>query len=335
MEVSLVEPRTARAAARRWLAALASLKLTLVFLALLGAGVVATYLGGAGSVWLLVLPLALFAVNLGCAVITNGVFRRQTALLTFHLALLAIVLLIAAGRLTFLKGQLELSTGETFRGDLTQFESGPWHPSRLAEISFTNHGFAIDYSPGVKRNQTRNTVSWNDESGRRRVAVIGDQQPLALKGYRFYTSFNKGFAPLFTWHPARGPARRGTVHLPAYPIHEYRQSREWTLPDTDVAVWVMLKFDEVLLDPARRSEFRVPREHTLVVRAGAERRELKPGERYMLPQGVLVYEGVTTWMGYNVFFDWTMPWLLAAGLLAVASLAWHFWNKFAARPWER
>jgi cytochrome c biogenesis protein len=59
-----------------------------------------------------------------------------------------------------------------------------------------------------------------------------------------------------------------------------------------------------------------------------------PGERYVLPQGTLVYEGLTAWMGYAVFYDWTIPWLLAAAAAAVASLSVHFWRKFAARPWD-
>jgi cytochrome c biogenesis protein len=28
-----------------------------------------------------------------------------------------------------------------------------------------------------------------------------------------------------------------------------------------------------------------------------------------------------------------MPWLLAACIVAVVSLAWHLWRKFSARPW--
>jgi hypothetical protein len=39
-------------------------------------------------------------------------------------------------------------------------------------------------------------------------------------------------------------------------------------------------------------------------------------------------------MGYTVFSDWTMPWLIAACILAVASLGWHFGRRFAATPWD-
>jgi len=315
------------------LARLASPKFTLVALSLLAAGVLAAYRSETHSDWLLAVPLGLCAINLACAVLTNAVFRCQTALLVFHLALIAIVLLAAAGRLTYLKGRVELSTGETFAGALTEAVSGPWHPWRLDRVAFTNRGFEIRYNARIKRDRTFNAVSWTDAAGTRE-AVIGDTQPLVLEGYRFYTSPNKGFAPLFTWYPAGGAPSRGTVHLPSYPMHEYRQAQEWTPPGADVALWIMLQFDEVLLDPERPSEFRLPVRHLLVVRSGAERVELAPGGRFALPQGTLVYEGLTTWMGYGVFFDWTLPWLLAACLLALASVAWHFWKKFSAEPWS-
>lgn len=317
----------------RLLSPLASLRLTLGALSLLAVNVLLSYRNEVRSDWMLALPLGLLAINLLGAVATNPVFRRQTALLVFHLALIAIALLAAAGRLTYLTGQLELSTGATFEGELAQVERGPWHWGRIGEVSFTNNGFTIDYSPGLKRNRTRNAVTWNDTDGHERGEEIGDQQPLVLNGYSFYTSPNKGFAPLFTWLPAQGTPQRGTIHLPSYPMHEHGQALEWTPPGTDVRLWVMLKFEEALLDPAKPWQFRPPQEHALVLRVGEDRSELKPGERYLLPQGVLVYEGLTTWMGYTVFYDWTLPWLLAAGMLAVASLAWHYWRKFAAQPW--
>lgn len=322
--------------AAAWLRRFASLRLTLAVLAMLGAGVIANDPATGGTAWLLVVPLFVGGLNLSAAVLTNPVFRQQTALLMFHLALLALVVLAAAGRLTYLKGQLELAEGEVFNGQLTRSESGPWHRSRLERAQFVNDGFTIRYEKGVRRAETRNTVRWLDDTGGEQRAVIGDNEPLVRYGYRFYTSFNKGFAPVFMWHPAAGSApQRGTINLPAYPIHEYRQALEWTLPGTQVTLWTMLQFDEVLLDPEQVSRFRLPGRHTLVVRIGDIRHELAPGAHLTLPQGTLVYERLSTWMGYTVFYDWTLPWLFVACLLAVASLAWHFWKKFSAQPWDR
>lgn len=320
----------------RVLGALASLKLSLAILAALGAGILTAYLSAAPATWALAAPLAAFALNLLAAVATNPVFRRKTPLLIFHLALIAVILLLAAGRLTYLKGQLELAEGEVFDGQLTQEESGPWHPRRLDVLRFSNEGFTISYAKGVRRGATRNRVAWAAPDGSVQRTVIGDQDPLVLSGYRFYTTHNKGFAPTFTWYASSGAAPvTGTVHLPAYPLHEHKQALEWVPPGGKAPLWVMLQFDEVILDPAKPSEFRLPSGHLIVVRAGEARYELKPGERVSLAEGVLEYNGLRVWMGYTVFYDFTLPWLLAACLLAVMSLAWHFWGKFSARPWDK
>jgi cytochrome c biogenesis protein ResB len=319
----------------RALVRLASLKLTLVFLALLGASIVLAYRQEVPATWIVAPPLALLALNLIAAVATNAVFRRQSALLVFHLALIALLLLLAAGRLTYLKGQLELTDGEEFDGQLTSVEAGPWHPWRLDRVRFVNEGFSIDYAPGMKRGPTRNALRYMDDDGAPQAAVIGDNEPLVRRGYRFYTSHNKGFAPTFLWRPgAGGEPVLGSVHLPSYPIHEYRQARDWQPPGSRERLWVMLHFDEAIFDPQRPWEFHLPRDHTLVVRVGETRHELRPGDSLALADGTLVYQGLRAWMGYNVFYDWTIPWLLAASFVAVASLAWHFWSKFASRPWD-
>lgn len=320
--------------ARAVLQAIASLRLTLAILLLLGLGTVAALTETVPPTWALSVPLTLCALNLGAAITTNAAFRRQMPLLIFHLALLAVIVLVALGRMTYLKGHVEVSEGEVFSGELTESESGPWHVSRLDRVRFANLGFDIEYQPGIKRAGTRNRVVWVDAAGIERQGMIGDTVPLVLHGYRFYTSFNKGFAPKFLWQPASGAAHRGTIHLPAYPLHEYRQALEWTPPGSDQLLWTQLQFDEVLLDPERPSQFRLPEQHRLVVRYGESRQELRPGDRLPLPGGVLRYEGLTAWMGYTVFYDWTIPWLLAACALAVISLGLHFWSKFRSRPWD-
>lgn len=313
---------------------LASTRLTLLVIALLALGVMLYDPSAGRGAWLLVAPLTLAALNLLGAILSNGVLRRNAALLMFHFALLAIVVLVAAGRLTYLKGQLELAEGETFSGQLTKMESGPWHRSRLEQAAFRNDGYRIRYAKGVKRAETRNAVQWMDDSGQSQHAVIGDHTPLTRLGYHFYTSFNKGFAPVFVWQGRGAAPQRGSINLPSYPIHEYGQALTWTLPGTQTPVWTMLQFDEVLLDPLRPSELRVPKRHSLVLRLAGERHELTPGMQLALPEGVLTYERLTLWMGYTVFYDWTLPWLAAACFFAVAALAWYFWRKFAAQPWD-
>lgn len=314
---------------------LGSLKLTLVILVALGIGVLVAYFSATRTVWALVAPLVLCAVNLLAAIATNGIFRRQLPLLVFHLCLLTLILLVAAGRLTYLKGHLELTDGTWFEGQLTTSEAGPWHFGALDRVSFGSDGFRIDYAPGIRRGPTRNAVRYVDERGRLAQAVIGDQVPLVLHGYRFYTSPNKGFAPTFAWQQAGGREPVvGSVHLPAYPLHEYRQAQTWQLPGSGTEAWTLLEFDGNLLDPEKPDQFKLPGEHRLILRIGEGRWALQPGQAVDLPDGRLTYLGIRAWMGYTVFYDWTIPWLLAAALAAVGALGWHFWRKFASRPWN-
>lgn len=315
------------------LTAVASLNLTLIALILLGLGVVVAYVNEAGKTWPMVLPLLLLALNLLSAIVTRPVFRRQLPLLVFHLALLALIALVAAGRLSYLKGWVKLIDGESFAGQLGELDAGPLHRNRLADISFSNAGFSIEYQSGMRRGPTQNRVRVRDSNGIERERVIGDQDPLVLDGYRFYTSSNKGFAPIFLWQPKGGEPQLGSLMLPSYPINDFNQSIEWTPPGSTTVVWVALELDAPVVDPERASTFRLPKRHRLILRFGDVRHELVPGAAVELAEGRLVYQGLRTWMGYQVFHDWTIPWMLAACFIAVASLAAHFWRKFASRPW--
>lgn len=332
---------------------LASVKLALVIIAALVAGVLISYLSAVHTTWVLVVPLALLAVNLSAAVATNAAFWRQKGLLIFHLALIAIILLIAADRLTYLRGTLELTKDVLFDGNLTSYEAGPLHSWHLKDVKFVQEGFEIDYGPGtanqgfipdsqktadsargVRRGETRNRVRWQDGKGIWHSEVIGDINPLEVEGYQFFTTGNKGFSPMFIWTPDGGAPVTGSINLPSYPLHEFKQYLEWTPPGSNLKLWTQLQFDEVILNPYKPSQFRLPERHKIVIRRDDNRHELQPGESVNLPGGVLKYQGLTTWMGYNVVHDWTIGWLFSACMVAMASLTWHFWQKFAARPWQ-
>lgn len=315
-------------------AALASLKLTLLGIVLLGLTSVAVYQFDHSATPWLAGPMLLLALNLAAAVATNGAFRRQLPLLVFHLALISLALLAAASRLSYLKGSAEITEGSAFAG-LGQAESGPLHRGQIDAVRFVNEGFEITYLPGPMRDRTVNRVRWIDEAGTERLGDIEDNQPLVLFGYRFYPTGNKGFAPLLFWQPKLGVPTLGAVHLPSYPVNASWQARAWQPEGSLDELLVMLEIPAPLIPADQASRFRLPEQHTLVVRRQNERWELKPGDRTILPDGVLEYRGLRTWMGYTVFYDWTIPWLLAACLAAVLSLAWHFWTKFAATPWNK
>ena len=307
---------------RRLTAHFGSLRTTLALLALLAAVVLAR-----PAFAPLAIAFGLLALNLVAALFVHPLLRRQLPLLVFHLALLALLLLVGWGRLAALDGRFELTQGVVFDGRLMDQDAGPLYDEPLHRLAFVHNGFEIDYAPGHQRGATRNAVAWRGEDGAARSAVIGDHRPLVIDGHRIYTSPNKGFAPLLRWLPARGEPVLGAVHLPSFPMHELRQSREWVLPDGR-EVWVMLQFDETLIDPDKAGSFRLPEKHRLIVRIGPTRATLAPGERLAIDGGSLVYEGLRTWMGYRVAYDPSLPWLLAASLLASLALAAHYVRKF-------
>jgi cytochrome c biogenesis protein len=316
------------------LARVASTRLTRVLLALLAAAIIVGSRNEALAPVLLALALAALALNFVAAIIARPIFRRQAPLLVVHLALFAVVVLVGLGQLTRLSGRFELTQGVPFDGTLMDRDAGPWHRSQLDRVVFRHDGFEIEYAPGLKRGRTRNAVQWLDELGGVQRAVIGDHEPLVLRGYRFTTTPNKGFAPVFTWQANRSrEIVQGAVHLPSYPAHQLRQARAWALPDGG-EIWIKLASEEMLIDPDRPGAFQLPRVKDVIVRMDEARAEMRVGDTVELPGGRLHYAGLRTWMGYRVFHDWTLPWLLVASTLAALALGLHFWLRFRGEPWD-
>lgn len=316
-----------------WLERLGSLRLTLLGIVVLGVGAwhVAERPEESSFAAPLIVPLAILSANLVAAIVCNKGFRRSPGLLAFHLALLALVILGAISRLTYLEGRTEVAAGQTF-SELIERKQGPWHRDRTGEAPFTNHGFTVSYLAGLRRDQTVNRVSWRDEWGIQRTAEIGDQVPLVIHGYRFYTTSNKGFAALFRWEPAAGEPELGTVNFPSYPLYADAQNASWRLGGNDIQV--TLNIGKTLIDAGKDDSFRMPESHTLTLDLGWRVATMSPGDTLVLPTGRVVYVALSTWMGYSVIYDWTVPWLLAACALAVLALGWHFWSKFSLRPWQ-
>ena len=115
---------------------LASLRLTLVGMALLGVGAALSYDNPVSTpVWVLICPLALLAVNLFAAILSNPHINRRGGLLLFHVGLLLIVILAAVGRLTRMDGRIELTEGGAFAPeDLTDVHQGIWHTGALDRV---------------------------------------------------------------------------------------------------------------------------------------------------------------------------------------------------------
>ncbi|NGZ05971.1 MAG: cytochrome c biogenesis protein ResB [Magnetococcales bacterium] len=277
----------------------------------------------------------LFLVNLLAFLWCSSFFRTRPGLLVFHAALGLFLILAGVGRLTWMEGNVEVAVGEWFEGVPMTMTQGPLHDGGIGQIRFLNEGFTITYDVGLKRGPTRNRVAWRDGQGGMVRGVIGDDYPLVLRHYRFYTTSNKGFAPILTWQPEGGQPVRAAFHLPSYPLFA-DQTNTWSFPNQGPTITATLVLKEPVLDESRPGQFRLPEQPTLklAVRDGPEA-QMQPGARLALPNGGVVFEGLTSWMGYRIHYDRTRSWLLATLLVGVAGLGWHYRTRFQARDWDQ
>lgn len=314
---------------------LASLKITLVGMVLLAVGAGLSYGNPQDTpMWVLVVPMALLAVNLSAAIATNPKINQQPGLLVFHVSLFLIVVLAAIGRLTHLDAHLELVVGTEFTPDsLLETKSGPLHMGDLDQVHFIQGPYTVDYAPGIKRGLTFSHVSVKTPTGKWEQRVIGDDRPLVLEGYRFYTTYNKGFAPILTWIPDNGKPVTGSVNMPSYPLFEYKQDNRWVPPGENREIKFWLQLDTGMDENKSWTLDGRTSTGTLIVTSGEKRHEVPVGGSVRLDNGVLRFDALTTWMGYRLFYDPTIRWLFFVAVMGVLGLAHYFWKKINLQPW--
>ncbi len=313
---------------------LASTKLTLLWMVLLGVGATLSYGNPVEtSIWVLIVPMLLLAINLVAAIISNPRINRRGGLLVFHIGLLGIVVLAAIGRLTHMEARVEIISGNEFSHDhLIEVRAGPLHNGAINEVRFVQGPYTVEYRARMSRGRTYSQVAIPDGEGGWYESVVGDDRPLVIEGYRFYTTFNKGFAPIMSWIGEEGNViETGAVHMPSYPLFDFKQSNSWTPKGGDeIKFWLQLETglnaEEAWVLDGREAT------GTLVVNVAGKRTELLPGESVKMAGGSLRYEQLTTWMGYKLYYDPTLQWMFLISVITVAGLGGHFWRKLSAEP---
>jgi len=247
-------------------------------------------------------------------------------LFAFHATLALIVCLLVADDLTSLRGRVEVTEGAAFDTAAAEIEASPLHPWSLDQVAFEQGGFEIRYLPGMKRRETLSSVRVPVKNDEWETVIVGDDTPLVVGKYRFYTTHNKGFAPILTYTSAGGRSVTGSVHMPSYPLNDYQQGNEWTPPGgAPVSLW--LRIEQPVYDPDAVWTFKLPDDPVLVVIEGSIRRELRQGESLRLARGGEIrFEALTTWMGYTIASNLLSTWIMAVAIAAGLSLLAHVWS---------
>ena len=309
---------------------LASLRLTLLAMLLLGAGIILCYrLDWLARDWV-ALALGLLALNLLAAILRRPQFRRQNGLLVFHLGLLLIAVLAGLSILTRLQGRVELVEGQAFDPSQVVIDSqGWWLLESLDAVHFVQGPIRVQFHPGLRRGATRSEIVLPDISDQaaHRV-VVGDTQALRLHGYRFVSTSNKGYAVLLDWIDSSGRALTGAVHMPSFPLQEWNQVNHWTTP-TGQLLELELELARLQTDRDWILHSAVPGPTLHLQSEDGKRYTLQSGETVQLNGGDLRYEGIRLWLGYQIDYNPLLPWMFVAAMTGLAGLGWHFWGKYS------
>ena len=316
---------------RSVLKSFASLKLTMVGLAALIINCVAISQWPDAAIQWVVLPLSLLAVNLFAALVVRHAFRHQAALLLFHVGLLAVLMLAAAGVLLRFDGSVEVVEGGAFDAGAVTARGGGWlHPNRLENVRFTQGPIEVHYRQGLQRETTHSRVVMSHADGAGIPRDVGDRQGFTSHGYRFMTTFNKGYSVLLLWRDAEGRESLGAVNFPSFPTFDWKQTKDWITPAGE-SLTLELKLAERVPDDApwtlssRDVDYEVG-----IIGNKQQEKTIGPGQSIAAGGGEITIVDLRLWMGYRIDYNPLLPWLLTAAFLSLGALAVHMAQKFSA-----
>jgi len=313
---------------RHRLRKLASLRLTFAGLVWLVLHSVAISQWPEQTIPWLVLPLALLALNLLAAILVNSSFRNQGALLLFHIGLLGIVALVAAGIFVRFDGQVEIIEGQHFDPALVRIQSAGWlHRDALDAVEFQQGPIEVNYVSGLRRGTTHSTLALPDGKEK----TIGDRRIHTSGDYRFKATFNKGFSLLLLWQGSDGSETLGAVNFPSYPEFEWKQQNDWTTPAGEPLVLDLVLQTQVSAEQSWTLASHDVDFDVVVRRPNGETVTLGPGESLNVDDGRIMNAELRLWMGYRVDYDPFLPWLITAAFLSLGALAAHVQRKFRPR----
>jgi hypothetical protein len=296
---------------------LGSLSIALALIAVLTLVIVDRHTLGWLPSWILQAVSMACAGNLLIALFSHRRFWVQPLLLAFHWCLLLVLLGLALQPLFSYQARLEVLQGSGFdQGHLEVIHHGLL--ADRAPDDFRQGAIAVEYGPGLVRQQTRSKVTQADGS----TLVLREDDPLVIDHYRWSVTSNKGIGLILEWRSANDSPALGSLHFPSYPDREWDQHQTWTTPSGEA---ISL---ELLLPPVDNKSAWTLSTETLrpqlnVVSGTGHESILDIGQSVAIGSGRLTFVDHGLWMGYGVEGDPLLPWLLGSGLLGVLTLGLH------------
>ena len=282
--------------------------------------------------WLLLFPLGLLSLNLIVAILFNAKIKRSLALTLFHLSFLVLIILIAYGQLVRFNGRVELVTGQSLDSAIIEpLSVGLWYRSKIDTMAITQGRLEVNYAPELYRQKTHSRLLIYDSAEGQRERTIGDDIPLAIDGYRFYTTPNKGFSTIVSWiDKASGEQTTGAINFPSFPAKEWSQKQQWVAPDGET---ISLQLNANVVSDANRA-WKLSSENI-----DAELEIIKNNRVVPLPRGaalefdngMLRLEQIQLWMGYKVTYDPTLRWLFLVAVFGIGTMAWYLHQRVSIK----
>lgn len=309
---------------------LASLRLTLVGMALLAVLAVFASRSAELDAGVTALPLVILVLNLFAALLTNRSIRGQTGLLVFHVGLLLVFACIGLTVLLRFDGHAEVLQGAAFDASQVEtVEQGWWHDNRLDDIELYQGEVRINYLPGLNRQDTHSTIEYRADSGELRRTTVGDTRTARIDGYRIAATFNKGYAVLLLWTGEDGREILGAVHMPSFPEYDWKQVTTWTTP-AGQEVELELDFDRPVSSDTEAWAFgKTSLPYAVQVSVpDAPAQRIREGQSARLVGGAVTAVDLRVWMAYRIEYQPFLPWMFVAAMLSIAGLALHFVGRF-------
>lgn len=309
---------------------LSGLPLTLVGLVFFLAGILPVVTGNMTATQALAPGYILLVINLVFSILVREKIRRNPNLLVFHLVLLLMLVSIGVSRVTFFKGWVQIAEEEVLTKPSGIISEGVFHSNRLGQSPIQLLGFRANFEETGRRTDTQSYLQIQNQQD---PILINNAETANISGYQFTISNNVGFAAEFTWMSNQGEFVQTRAHFPSQIAYPETQGLEMMFPGMKQPVWVGLEIQSERIS-FFYPFFKVPEKYYLSFDFKDSQIELMPGSSVELVGGNLSFHRLSPWIGYELYYDPAIYFLLIASLIGVLSLALFLWQKQSTSSWN-